>query len=322
MGMSPRRTAIAVVCMTAMSCASSVAAVRPLSFYGKGTALAPPESDLKRYVGWQQSDREVALLDTKTWKLRTVAAPFCDKAPNGASQYGVLAAVGGGNILWACGQGTIRGYPMVQGISEMNAREIDGIGPGFDAQSEPLGVTFTGVGSRWIAATELGSGARSRPVYVSLTGETRHESGESRRAVTNLDRADLHTRLCGQMTRPSSEPEPLMPAELLPFAYRRPYGLELMETRSPLKLRRCGKSQRRLSRCSPSCRDQQLTPVHVAWLEGRRARVKSLRGGRVYRSRAVIKPNTLMVATSAAVIAATGQTNGRWAIRAARVGRR
>ena len=290
----------------------SPSSAKPLPLRAIGAAQAPAVADGVRYAAFQRADGSVQVYDTKTGPGLLTPAPSC----TGDVPTAALAGIGAQRILWGCEQNTKDAYPLVQDVRSTTVQAVPGAGRGFDASSNPLEITFHGIGRNWIAARELTDGAQTGPLYVSREGAVRHSSGESRRWITDLDAPSLRTKLCGGMTRPMSRPEPLFPAALLPFDYEYPYGIAVGDSSgSPLRVQRCAHGSLSLSDCSPRCSDADLSSRTVAWVENDRVIVQVLPREARYRSAHLHDHPTRIAVLPHAVIVSVGDpSTGTWQV--------
>jgi hypothetical protein len=234
-----------------------------------GSATSPVFADGSR-IAWAGVDGDARVVRVGSAHRVVVAAPRCDPDRSAAT----LSAFGAGRLLWTCHPGTPDGYPLVTRTDESTVLPVGQASrPGFDAAAEPLNVSFQGIGRRWLAGTELGSGGRTTSIFVRTgDGTVRRGQPASRRMTVDLDAPGLAVPLCRPVQRVGVA-DPLVPRAILdtPFLDVRPFGLDVRNGSEPLVLQRCGRrATRRLSRCDPGCRSVTLTRGAVAWIEADR----------------------------------------------------
>lgn len=321
-----RPLAISAALFVAISAASSAsAAPRPLDFRDRGSSTTAPVSDGYRFAGWQTSLGEAVLMDRVPAQLERLNPPQCAGTVDGKPPKAELAALGGGNILWACWQATTSAYPLVQKIGTQTAQPVPNVGPGFDAQAFPDHITFTGIGRRWMTAVELVGRGTTREIYISLSGEVRRESGAMARTAVDLNQDDLLVKLCDGMKRPTSAGDETTAAGLEPFQYDRPFGLALPFRSSsdrPLKLQRCKRRSQIVARCPAICTNVKLTGPRLVWAHAGRVYGRLLSRDRVWRSRPDRGAGTVLAATAQTIVAGEPTPDGlSWSIETARWGR-
>lgn len=169
------------------------------------------------------------VLDGRSRSVRSVPVPHCTavEQPGQPAVRAELAAVGGGQLLWACLQHASRAYPLTQPVDGSSpAAAIPGFGPGWRDQAYEL--TFNGIGRcYWVSALEGNSRGTTTPVYVPLGGGQRHGSSDnSPSSVTDLNAPNLQRTMCEAIRRP--------PGLEVAFAYRHPFAMTQVDRR-PLR---------------------------------------------------------------------------------------
>lgn len=230
--------------MVALGATAAGAAARPAPAPLKtiGTFVGPLLADGERYYAVTRVSGDTLVGNARTGRS------FVVRPPTGY----VLAAIGGGEVLWTCetcdswpgGQDAQR--PLVMTIA---TRLFEPAVPGFDEYVRSLSpeeyLSFQRVGRNWLAGRVQGYHYQ-RPVFMNWrTGETADPAGP--RSFEDLDRPGLKRRLCKPLRRrvQSSDSayddfaDRYLPATLeRPFALLEFYDAEQRTYRG--ELRRCG----------------------------------------------------------------------------------